>query len=416
MFMFNRRQCSLLYSPGRKSSFLLAAFLIIVVIPSSVSGRLIPNLSRVHAANLSWAECGKGCAGENVATIQLLLWTHNYATPLNGLFDSATINAIKAFQAASTLEVNGTVGQRTWPALIKKVQQGDRGLVVVALQRQLMAHGANLVPSGEFNQQTVSALQNYQLAQGLDTSGTADPSTWNNLVDTPAGTTLPPPPQFAHSKTLWGIDTAPPVTSSSLDRIIQKFGKPSFIGKYLHGTNFTPLSSEEASLIHSQGMRIMLLEPDFGKDTGYNHGADLAMRAVTRARELGIPQGVAIFADLEPGSQVDAGWLEAWYGVVLLSGYLPGYYANPYADRNFNGPFCAAVSQFPSLADKAVLDIYEPMLTRSPVAQAPLFAPSIPYCGSHPTGNVLMWQYGLSGGDSQANVDTDEMKASVPLW
>lgn len=403
--------------PSKPYPYLLPLYMLLfVVISASVLAQTLSRISAVRAATLIWPEDGTGTGGENVLTIQLLLLAHNDAVQLNGIFDDALASAVQTFQAASHLASSGVVDQATWPLLLLSISKGDRGTAVVALQRQLAAHGANLVPSGEFNTQTLDALHSYQQSKGLPLSSSADVQTWNKLLMTPATTQLALPPPFADGPTLWGVDTAPPVTQSSLNQIEKKFGRPDFVGKYLDGTDFTPLSADEAALIHAQDMRIMVLEADFGHDSGYSNGVYIALRAVTRARELGIPPGVAIFADLEPGSKVDASWLVAWYSVMVDAGYVAGYYANPYADRNFNAPFCSAVSRFPAIASDTILDIYQPMLTRSSAAHAPLFTPSIPYCGANPTGNVLVWQYGLSGGDREANVDTDELKASVPLW
>jgi peptidoglycan hydrolase-like protein with peptidoglycan-binding domain len=399
----------------RKGSLLLLSLLIIMVVHSSAaSGMATP--STAPANSMIWPECGIGCTGEDVMTIQLVLWSRNYATALNGRFDAQTVQAIKAFQAASSINPSGRVGQESWPALLPQLGHGDLGMAVVALQRLLIAHGANLVPTGEFNQQTVAAVKTYQTTANLNSSGVVGPRTWHSLLTTPMTVTPPPPVLFQPGPTLWGVDTAPPVTQDSLKRIIKKFGQPAFIGKYLNGTSFTPLSAGEAALIHHAGIRIMLFAADTEHDSGHAQGVKLAKQILARAKALHIPQGVAIFADVEPGSAIDANWIAGWYTTILHAGYIPGYYGNPYADHNFNPPFCTAATHDPELASKALLDIYEPMLQRTPSASEPLFDPSIPYCGSNPTGNVQVWQYGLSAGDHSANVDTDELKASVPLW
>jgi peptidoglycan hydrolase-like protein with peptidoglycan-binding domain len=401
--------------PTRKGSLLLLGFLIMTIVSSSVATS-VTRLAAAPAAGMVWPECGVGCVGEDVITIQLVLWSRNYATSLNGRFDEETVKAIKAFQTASSLNPSGRVGQESWPALLPQLGHGDLGMAVVALQRLLIAHGANLAPTGEFNQQTVAAVKSYQSANNLSSSGVVGPRTWHNLLTTPTSVPLPPPQPFQPGPTLWGVDTAPPLTLAALKRIIKKFGQPAFIGKYLNGTSFTPLSAAEAALIHSHGMHIMLFAADSENDSGHAQGAKLAKQILARARALHVPQGVAIFADVEPGSAIDSGWIEGWYTTILNAGYIPGYYGNPYADHNFNPPFCTAVTADPTLASKALLDIYEPMLQRTPLASEPLFDPSIPYCGLNPTGNVQVWQYGLSAGDHTANVDTDELKASVPLW
>ncbi|HET8842291.1 MAG TPA: peptidoglycan-binding protein [Ktedonobacteraceae bacterium] len=404
MFMVQRR--------GQLYSGLLL-LLIFGVILSLYTGKLS---SSALADDVKWIECGEKCAGENVFTVQLMLLARNYPASMNGTFDTSTTTAVQSLQTSARVKVDGVVNQATWPTLLIQTHRGDRGPAVVALQRQLAAHGIEVIPTGEFDISTEAALRAYQSMNDLSVDGVANLRSWSSLVTAPGNTQLDPPPAYATGPTIWGIDTAPPLTSGAITRIIKKFGQPAFVGKYLHGKHFTALSANEAALLHQRNMKIMLLEPDFGKDTGRTAAESLAKRAIARANELGVPQGVVIFADIEPGSKVDADWLGTWYEVISDAGFVPGYYGNPYPDRNFNGPFCKAVKANPDIASKAILDIYQPMLVRTPAAKAPLFAPSIPYCGKHPTGNVLLWQYGLSRGDREANIDTDIMKASVPLW
>ncbi len=369
-----------------------------------------------QAAPPEWLDCQPLCTGENIFTLQLMLRAHNLRSPVNGLFDAATVGALKTFQATSHLVVSGTIDASTWPVLLASVKQGDRGLAIVALQRQLAVHGEQLIPDGEFDLATLKAVKSYQHAHKLTVDGVGGLTTWASLLNVPASVSIAPPPPSAAGPTFWGVDTAPPLTLAALARIIHTFGKPSFVGKYLDGTNFIALSVAEARMLHAQGMRILLLEADFGKDTGYRNGAYRARQALLKAQVLHVPEGVAIFADLEPGSKVDVNWLVAWYNVISHAGYVPGYYGNPYPGHNFNSPFCAAVTRQPHLASQALLDIYEPMQVRTSARQRPLFAPATLYCGKSPTGNVLVWQYGLARGDSKVNVDVDEVKAAVPLW
>jgi peptidoglycan hydrolase-like protein with peptidoglycan-binding domain len=363
-----------------------------------------------------WPICQPGCTGENVYTLQLFLLQHRLAIPLNGHFDRYTQAAIKSFQHNKLLIPDGSVGQGTWPHLLTHLSLGNLGLPVIALQRQLIAHGAILVPTGEYDLPTQRVISGFQRSWGQSGNGQVNMNFWRFLLTKPTSITVPPPPSFASGHTLWGIDTATSITLPKLQQISQKFGKPAFIGKYLTSNNFTPLTATEVSLIHAQNIRILLLETDYGHNTGTKNAEKRATMAVKQAEKLGVPHGVAIFADLEPGDKLDTAWIETWYRVIRQHNYTAGFYANPFASRNFNGPYCAAVSHQPEIARHAILDIFQPMLTRSSAINAPAFTPALPYCGTQPTGHVLIWQYGLSGGDPITNVDTDLLKDTVPLW
>ena len=67
----------------------------------------------------------KGSAGEQVKTIQRILKTMGYedqygkALEVDGDFGSKTDYALRAFQKANNLEVDGSCGKATWTALLK---------------------------------------------------------------------------------------------------------------------------------------------------------------------------------------------------------------------------------------------------------------------------------------------------------
>lgn len=65
----------------------------------------------------------KGSTGQEVRALQLLLQELDYNVPVNGLFDTTTYNAVRAFQAShldkngTPLEIDGKVGEITMWAL-----------------------------------------------------------------------------------------------------------------------------------------------------------------------------------------------------------------------------------------------------------------------------------------------------------
>jgi lysozyme len=68
----------------------------------------------------------RGDAGENVRRVERLLRRQGFSPgPSDGLFDEGTEEAVRAFQAARGLEVDGVVGPMTWRALTKGGEAGD---------------------------------------------------------------------------------------------------------------------------------------------------------------------------------------------------------------------------------------------------------------------------------------------------
>ena len=64
----------------------------------------------------------KGSEGAQVKTVQRLLMAMGYSCGscgADGEFGSGTLAAVKSFQKAKGLSVDGIVGSKTWNALIK---------------------------------------------------------------------------------------------------------------------------------------------------------------------------------------------------------------------------------------------------------------------------------------------------------
>src|SRR5262249_19342871 len=82
------------------------------------------------SAAASWPTVKQGAQGENVFSIQLMLQARGYSLSIDGDFGPQTASAIKSFQSAHGLGVDGIVGSQTWPALVMTTQQGSTGSAV----------------------------------------------------------------------------------------------------------------------------------------------------------------------------------------------------------------------------------------------------------------------------------------------
>ncbi|RYX84309.1 peptidoglycan-binding protein [bacterium] len=134
------------------------------------------------------------------AALQYLLRNQGFykGTP-TGVFDAKgsnkTENAIKAFQRAKGLKVDGIVGTQSWPKLLVRLKKGDRGDAVRALQTLLNTqqddrhepiYGAVKV-DGIFGTGTDRVLKLFQKDNALITDGVAGPQTWSLLLSPAVG-------------------------------------------------------------------------------------------------------------------------------------------------------------------------------------------------------------------------------------
>ncbi|MEV5967156.1 glycoside hydrolase domain-containing protein [Kribbella sp. NPDC051952] len=132
----------------------------------------------------SWPTVVTGNQGERVRTVQYLLNEHQTAgLDVDGDFGPATLAAVKSFQSAHGLPVDGRVDAATWQQLIITVQQGSTGDAVKALQSQLTAHGITTQADGDFGPATDTNLRTFQTRVNLPATGVANTTTWLNLVN-----------------------------------------------------------------------------------------------------------------------------------------------------------------------------------------------------------------------------------------
>lgn len=129
-------------------------------------------------------------AVEPIKSLQYLLRQHGHAeVVVDGIFGPKTAAAVRAFQQAHGLLVDGIVGNQTWPAIIVQVQQGSQGEAVRGVQSQFQARNLSGDPTkglqidGIFGPKTDAAVRGFQQAAGLGVDGIVGPITWNALVN-----------------------------------------------------------------------------------------------------------------------------------------------------------------------------------------------------------------------------------------
>jgi peptidoglycan hydrolase-like protein with peptidoglycan-binding domain len=133
-----------------------------------------------------------GTQGSQVTGLQQRLQLHGFDPGrIDSVFGSRTEQAVRAFQQARGLEVNGIVDRGTWQlleadpqpvAVAEVLTKGTKGSKVLTLQTRLQVKGYDPGPvDGVFGSRTQAAVIAYQQAKGLEKSGVVDQETWTAL-------------------------------------------------------------------------------------------------------------------------------------------------------------------------------------------------------------------------------------------
>jgi len=162
------------------------------------------------------AEPVTALSGEEILALEQRLNTLGYLSEANDVFDTETIVALTAFQQANDLDVTGEADENTITlissaeavtrrgylealaqkyAAIPTYVNGDTGNEIAAIQTELRKLGYfSLESDGMFGDATQTAVEQFQLANGLNVTGAADgamqlrlfegnPLTWDRYLE-----------------------------------------------------------------------------------------------------------------------------------------------------------------------------------------------------------------------------------------
>jgi peptidoglycan hydrolase-like protein with peptidoglycan-binding domain len=133
---------------------------------------------------VTWPTTDRGTTGPDAYTVQHLVTHHGFPTTADGIYGPDTEGQVRLFQEDRQLQPSGTVGPQTWPELAQTVRRGDVHDAVRGLQRQLRKHGHDLAVDGNFGPLTEDAVRAFQEAHGLTVDGIVGPTTWRHLTGT----------------------------------------------------------------------------------------------------------------------------------------------------------------------------------------------------------------------------------------
>ncbi|WP_239422148.1 glycoside hydrolase domain-containing protein [Bacillus sp. CGMCC 1.16541] len=212
---------------------------------------------------------------------------------------------------------------------------------------------------------------------------------------------------------VWGIDSASDTTEEFNSCVRKNFGNPAVWGRYLGDKNNVSkgVTKDEASFIQSTGAKVLLIYNQFKDARGYESGKEQAQLATKLATDLGVPDGVAIFADIEPNYPVDADFIVGWFETMTASPYKPGIYGIFDAERELTTAFEEASKQNEELKSSTYLWTAAPNMGITTEKNAPNYQPEAPK-----DALVAGWQYGIDA--EQCNIDTNlfTSEALDVLW
>jgi hypothetical protein len=121
----------------------------------------------------AWPNLRSGDSGPRVRAAQYLLRQRGYSLEADGGFGPITDGAVRAFQGANGLAVDGVIGPNTFQKLIVTVRRGDNNDAVRGIQTLLA-----ISVDGDFGGGTEGAAKQLQAAYGLVQDGIVGPLTW----------------------------------------------------------------------------------------------------------------------------------------------------------------------------------------------------------------------------------------------
>ncbi|MFJ1676985.1 peptidoglycan-binding protein [Streptomyces sp. NPDC088251] len=137
-----------------------------------------------------WPALKAGSRGAEVTALQYLLNSRGQSLTVDGTFGPATTAAVKAFQKARHLAVDGVVGAGTWAELVTTLRSGAKGPAVKAAQTLLKARGQAVAVDGSFTAAVAARVKAFQKSAGLAADGVVGARTWEALLNAaPSGGT-----------------------------------------------------------------------------------------------------------------------------------------------------------------------------------------------------------------------------------
>ena len=200
---------------------------------------------------------------------------------------------------------------------------------------------------------------------------------------------------------LWGVDSARTANSpgkdgtvAAFDLVAQRAGvAPAFWGRYIGG--LYSITAPEVAFLRARGTKILLIyngakNSPQSVQGGVDRGQADGKAAVNAISTIAVPQGVAIFADIESSWTVTPEWIQGWVIAIRDRGYVPGLYGDCQPSATFAKAYSSAISLDSSVETCFLWTMEpEPFSDCRAGTNAPAYAPASPSEGVR----VDLWQY-----------------------
>ena len=172
---------------------------------------------------------------------------------------------------------------------------------------------------------------------------------------------------------------------------------PNFYGRYLSGENC--LTKEEVRFIHGKGCKIALIYASEDEKKSEEQGTILAKKIDIRALELGIPEGTAIFLEIEENEEINRDFMRGFAKTLMVEGFTPGFKANTDAKFGFDREFSRGMQTDKDIFKKCLIWAVSPTVKEyNGITTSHLIHPDnwMPYAPSGLTrAEIAIWQYGV---------------------
>lgn len=209
---------------------------------------------------------------------------------------------------------------------------------------------------------------------------------------------------------VWGVDSASTADENAFQCVIDHFGEPAVWGRYIGDREDVSvgLTKDEVTFLHDHDIQVLPIYNHANDVTGYENGTEHAKLAVKFAEELDMPDGTAIFLNIEPEYPVDSAFLEAWYDMMMDSPYHPAIYGVFDEGSHLLTAYHAMPEEMQK--DTIVWTAY-PQSGVTSQANAPEYDPDVP---KHALAHG--WQYGLEAESCHMDTNLFQQEVTDYLW
>lgn len=178
--------------------------------------------------------------------------------------------------------------------------------------------------------------------------------------------------------------------------VVRNKTHPNFWCRNINGENC--LTKEEIKFIHNQGSKIGFMCLDNAEKATIPQGDFFANSMLDILNDLKIPNGVALFLEVNDTDIVSTEYMFGYAQKLLSNGFVPGFKANTDAKYPFDREFSRGIKYEKEIFGKCIVWATAPIIAEyDEITTTHLVHPEnwVPFAPSGITRNdIAIWQYG----------------------